>query len=426
MRNELATLSIHLLFFTLLLRQMYRSIIYSSPQKSRFFYAFDHKEPEQTLLDICLQDSDFPSLSTASRWLRDRRLHGQKSAERRSQKAGRTKRGRPRIDTSSTTAKMASGSKRIREQNYEYFETQAHVSRSTLMRRLHEEKIVRGIEPIIKKISPNNKTQRVQFGYRHHDKPLSYWQSIHWTDEIHFNNVLPSKRRIFRKEGTRTEPENMLDIPPSNATFHIAAMVSWHNKTDLIFYHNEHERDKVIVQDWKRQKPRRSKYESEQEWLKRIKDWEAKQPPDVQVEPQGNSMTQDYYVNTILPHYKKELEHQKSLGRPALLQEDNDNSHGTRSQVNVVKDYKIQHGIECHAHPAQSPDLNPIEGVWLILKQRVKQRYLYGSMEELQQIIQEEWQAIDQSDIQVRIAEMPYRCHLLTQNGGERIRRTMW
>jgi hypothetical protein len=41
-------------------------------------------------------------------------------------------------------------------------------------------------------------------------------------------------------------------------------------------------------------------------------------------------------------------------------------------------------------HPVQSPDLNPIEGIWNILKQRVRRR-IWNSDEELKKVLQDEW-----------------------------------
>jgi transposase len=61
------------------------------------------------------------------------------------------------------------------------------------------------------------------------------------------------------------------------------------------------------------------------------------------------------------------------LGR-AILQEDNNPSHGTRSRDNVAKQLKDKAGIKLLIHPAQSPNLNPIEAIWGIIKQRIRQK----------------------------------------------------
>ena len=47
-------------------------------------------------------------------------------------------------------------------------------------------------------------------------------------------------------------------------------------------------------------------------------------------------------------------------------------------------------------------------------------------MEELKQVIQEEWHKIDISEIRARIAEMPERCRLLVKTGGKPIKSDLW
>jgi transposase len=77
------------------------------------------------------------------------------------------------------------------------------------------------------------------------------------------------------------------------------------------------------------------------------------------------------------------------------------------------------------SHPSQSPDLNPIEGVWNILKQRVRKR-TWRSLAELKQILQEEWDKITMDEIRERIYSMKWRCEELTRTGGKPIKQAKW
>ena len=73
--------------------------------------------------------------------------------------------------------------------------------------------------------------------------------------------------------------------------------------------------------------------------------------------------------------------------------EDNVQSHGTRSAANVsVKQYKAKAEMAVHPHPPESPNLDPIEGVWLLLNKRLKKHRLWGlSVDEFKDLIQHEW-----------------------------------
>lgn len=90
--------------------------VFSTPQKARFYYAYDHKEPTDSILDVCNKDDDFPSTATAKRWLRRRHECGEDIAVRRSSKAGHTPRGRPRKDVDTTVKEIAHKSRDAREQ----------------------------------------------------------------------------------------------------------------------------------------------------------------------------------------------------------------------------------------------------------------------------------------------------------------------
>jgi len=53
-------------------------------------------------------------------------------------------------------------------------------------------------------------------------------------------------------------------------------------------------------------------------------------------------------------------------------------------------------GIPLHPRPAASPDLNPIEDVWPIMKQRIKARDRFpGTVQEMCKAVQEEWDELE-------------------------------
>ena len=104
-----------------------------------------------------------------------------------------------------------------------------------------------------------------------------------------------------------------------------------------------------------------------------------------------------------------------------ILQEDGDPSYGIRSEGLAFQ----RAGIVNLVHPPQSPDLNPQEACWNILKQRVRQR-IWVTRDDLKAVIQEEWRAITMEEVRARIAEMPDRCKRVARNGGKAVKSALW
>ncbi|KAF2825540.1 hypothetical protein CC86DRAFT_294463, partial [Ophiobolus disseminans] len=150
----------------------------------------------------------------------------------------------------------------------------------------------------------------------------------------------------------------------------------------------------------------------------------------------GHHMTQQYYAENVLLKYIEYIHNARAQeDREWLLQEDNDPSHGTKSRDNVAENTQRANWIAVIVHPPQSPDLNPIEGLWLVLKQRAKRRLLYpdngqeawdGSKTHLKRIILDIWDSITIDEVRDRIVEMPKRCSKLTCNNGDKIRSETW
>lgn len=145
-------------------------------------------------------------------------------------------------------------------------------------------------------------------------------------------------------------------------------------------------------------------------------------------------MTMEYYTGHQLPGYCERVRWLRTTYGRGILQEDGDSSHGKiRSKEdqeagiqNMATQLKIDNEIETLEHPPQSPDLNPKEAIWNLLNERVHQRD-WNNQYELRTVIQEEWDRIKLSEIQARIAEMPWRCHMLREgNHTKLIKSKLW
>src|SRR2546423_284514 len=104
-------------------------------------------------------------------------------------------------------------------------------------------------------------------------------------------------------------------------------------------------------------------------------------------------MTQKYYVNCLLPVYVNALQ-QACLQpngelKPWVFQEDGDPSYRKKKR-GLAQVYLESNWIPVLRHPPQSPDLNPMEACWNILKIRVRKR-VWHSLDEYKEVIQDEW-----------------------------------
>lgn len=101
-----------------------------------------------------------------------------------------------------------------------------------------------------------------------------------------------------------------------------------------------------------------------------------------------------------------------------------DPSHGMRKE-GLTAQHKADHNITNLKHLAQSPDLNAIEAIWNIIKQRLRRR-VFDSEDDIKVALQEEWDKITLKEIRDRISEMRDRCYRLTRNGGKSIKTAKW
>ncbi|KAF2839856.1 hypothetical protein M501DRAFT_933278, partial [Patellaria atrata CBS 101060] len=156
---------------------------------------------------------------------------------------------------------------------------------------------------------------------------------------------------------------------------HVAAGITYNHRGVITFYNDP--KSPEINQKVVPRPPKRTKYDNDQTYNKRLADWHAEHThpidPQADIPPKGNAMTQRFYAKEVLPlhlEYLRWLE--AKYQRKFYFQEDNDPSHGTRSTNNACYKAKLASGVQLLDHPAQSPYLNPIEGIWNIIKQRLR------------------------------------------------------
>jgi transposase len=100
-----------------------------------------------------------------------------------------------------------------------------------------------------------------------------------------------------------------------------------------------------------------------------------------------------------------------------ILQEDGDPKH----RSNVAKKWKSHHRVGVLSWPANSPDLNPIENAWKLLKDNVFKRRP-TSVKQLEKYVHEEWNSLKPEISRNLVSSMSKRMRLCLVAKGDSIK----
>lgn len=241
-----------------------------------------------------------------------------------------------------------------------------NVSDRTVRRRLKEAGLGSFKPATGPELLAQHRVARLQFARQHVDWTEQQWGNVLFSDESRVALRSPDSRgKVWRRPGERYfECTFSPRTPFHKDSIMVWAGISFQARTELVFVEN-------------------------------------------------GSLTAHRYIEEILSEYV--VPYAPFIGDRFMFMDDNAAPHAAR----IVSEYFEQVEIHRMIWPARSPDLNPIEHIWDMLKKRIRSRAVVPeNVNDLRIALREEWENIPQTDIQATIRSMHRRMEAVIRARG--------
>lgn len=214
-------------------------------------------------------------------------------------------------------------------------------------------------KPLLK---PAHKKSRKQFAQDKQSKGMDYWNQVLWSDETKINLFgSDGVQRVWRRPGEEYRDDCVLPtVKHGGGSVMVWGCMSAAGTGDMCFIEG--------------------------------------------------IMNSDMYCDILRQYMIPSL---RKLGRKAIFQHDNDPKHTSKMTTACLKKLKVK----VMEWPSMSPDLNPIEHLWGVLKRKVEERQV-SNIRQLRDVITEEWKAIPSATCAGLVNSMPRRIQSVLDNNG--------
>lgn len=213
-------------------------------------------------------------------------------------------------------------------------------------------------------ISQKNQQLRLEFAKRYLEKDEAFWESVLFTDETKVNIFGNDGRgKVWRKKNSALDVKNLIPtVKHGGGSVMVWGAMAASGVGRLVFIEGR--------------------------------------------------MDQRQYKQILEGNLKASVD-ALGLGRRWIFQQDNDPKHTARS----VKEWLLQHAPRQLNSPPQSPDLNPIEHCWDILKRKVGKKSPRNKTD-LKAALEEAWKEITVNETKNLVRSMSRRLQAVIDSKG--------